>query len=117
MNENNKNTDILNKQKKEIENLKIKEKKIINDINDLNKELEIISKESENQKNEMQLLIKTFEEINANNNNNNDNINSTVLKEENENLLKIYNQKNIELNEAIQKNDKLNNILKGIKQI
>ena len=116
-NENNKNNDILNEQKKEIEYLMIKEKKIINDINDLNKELEIISKESENQKNEMQLLIKTFEEINANNNNNSNSINPSVLKEENENLLKIYNQKNTELNEAIQKNNKLNNILKGIKQI
>ena len=116
-NEINKSNEIINEQKNEIENLILNEKNIINEINNLNKELDIISKESENQKNEMQLLIKNFEKINHENNNNNNNINKNDLKEENENLLKEYNQKKKELDEAYQKNNKLNDILKEIKKL
>ena len=113
-NEINKSNELINEQKKEIESLILNEKNIINEINNLNKELDIISKESENQKNEMQLLIKNFEKINNKNNNKN---NENDLKEENENLLKQYNQKKKELDEAYQKNNKLNDILKEIKKL
>jgi hypothetical protein len=69
-NETKNNEEIIKEQKKEIEYLNLNEKKIINDINNLNKDLDIISKESEKQKNEMQLLIKIFKELKNNNNEN-----------------------------------------------
>ena len=97
-NEINKNNEIINEQKREIEYLISKEKKIINDINDLNKELELISNESKKQKSDMEVLIKNFEIINKNNCE--DSIKKNIeLKKENENLMKIYNQKIKELNE------------------
>jgi hypothetical protein len=109
-NETKNNEEIIKEQKKEIEYLNLNEKKIINDINNLNKDLDIISKESEKQKNEMQLLIKTFEEL-KNNNNEND------IKKENEKLLKLYDIKKNKLDEAQHKNNKLSDLLKEIKNI
>ena len=62
-NEINKNNEILEVQYKEVEYLKNKEKKIVNDIKNLNKKLEKISEESKNQKMEMELLIQNFKDI------------------------------------------------------
>ena len=52
----NKNEEIINEQKSDIEYLKNNEKNILNEINKLNKDLEAISKDSKNQKEELQIL-------------------------------------------------------------
>ena len=99
-NEINKNNEIINEQKQEIEFLTNNEKKIIKEINNLNKELEIISNETIKQKNDMEILIKNFEKISYDNNYYEDNIKkNSNLQKENDNLLKIYNQKLKELND------------------
>ena len=97
----NKNEEIINEQKNDIEYLKNNEKNILNEINKLNKELEDISKETKNQKEELQILkqkIKIKQNI--------------KLKEENENLVQLFNEKKKELDDAIQKSSKLKNKLK-----
>ena len=97
----NKNEEIINEQKKDIEYLISNEKNILNEINKLNKELEKISKESKNQKVELQLLKKKIKYKQ-----------NIKLKEENENLVQLFNEKKKELDDAIQKATKLKNKLK-----
>ena len=96
-----KNEEIISEQKSDIEYSKNNEKNILNEINKLNKELEVISKESKNQKEELQILkqkIKIKQNI--------------KLKEENENLVQLFNEKKKELDDAVQKSSKLKNKLK-----
>jgi hypothetical protein len=96
----NKNEEIINEQKSDIEYLKNNEKNILNEINKLNKELEAISKDSKNQKEELQILKKNIK-----------NKQNIKLKEENENLVQLFNEKKKELDDAIQKSSKLKNKL------